>query len=216
MITTAKTFTHPRRSLTSHDVTPALTRANSSRLWLILRKCVPACRNGRLRHSERLCCREHLRDMAIDPDLAPNAGDSPIFSDQDRSAGNPQESLRPLKPALEMCPPPSRGSLKKGAFDPPAKFAAIDAPSFRPFFRISRTFKDTGESAARSMIFREFVGRGEGIGPPRAARASGGRGDAKSGHGASTILSYSRDTPKTGGESLRGSARRSPRRSVPA
>jgi len=48
---------------------------------------------------------------------------------------------------------------KKALFDPTAKFTAIDAPSFRPFSRINGTFKGTGESAARSMIFREFVGR---------------------------------------------------------
>jgi hypothetical protein len=47
------------------------------------------------------------------------------------------------------------GAWKKGAFDPTAKVAAIDVPSFRPFSRINRTFKDTGESAARSMIFGE-------------------------------------------------------------
>ena len=37
-MTTVETFTHPRRSPTSHDLTPALTRANSNELWLIFRK----------------------------------------------------------------------------------------------------------------------------------------------------------------------------------
>jgi hypothetical protein len=55
---------------------------------------------------------------------------------------------------------------KKGGFDPTAKFAAIDVPSFRPFSPINMMFKDTGESAARSMIFR--FDRGEGFGSPRA------------------------------------------------
>jgi hypothetical protein len=56
-----------------------------------------------------------------------------------------------------MWRPPSRASLKNGGFDPTAKFAAIDAPSFRPYSRINRAFKGTRKSAARSMIFRSFI-----------------------------------------------------------
>src|SRR5215472_645833 len=37
-MTTDETFTHPRRSHTSDDLTPALTGANSNGLWLIFRK----------------------------------------------------------------------------------------------------------------------------------------------------------------------------------
>jgi hypothetical protein len=59
----------------------------------------------------------------------------------------------------------SRGSLKEGAFDSIVRFAAIDAPSFRPFFRVHSTVKDTGESAAKAIIFGQPVGRSFGGGP---------------------------------------------------
>jgi hypothetical protein len=46
-------------------------------------------------------------------------------------------SLRPLKSASETLSPPSRDSLKAGAFDPTVRSVAMNVPSFRPFFRVN-------------------------------------------------------------------------------
>jgi len=61
-MTTVETFTHPRRSPTSHDLTPALTPSNSNELWLIFRKfSVENRRTGAQNHPLSVFSRIRLR-----------------------------------------------------------------------------------------------------------------------------------------------------------
>ena len=157
MKTTAKTFTHPRRSPKSYDVTPALTRANSTRLWLILRKY--SCAGEKPVEIPRtLILLVEVRAWSRNPI---DAADSVGF-------GQNSDQYPSFRIYTRICPPPNSAKLAKGALDLAARFAVILAPSFRPFSRVNWAVKDAGESTAKSLIFGRSVSRAFGDGPFRA------------------------------------------------
>ena len=182
MKTTAKTFTHPRRSDTSDDVTPALTRANSTRLWLILRKY--SCAAEKPVESPRiLSLLLEVRAWSRNPI---DAADSARFRD---------DRYPSFKICTQMYPPPNSAKLAKGALilprvrrDPCAFLSSLFSGQLAGQ-RCGRKYCQVADFRAvrRLRIWGRSVSRMAG--------PLGVEGDAKSGHGASTSSFCSRGAP---------------------